>query len=97
MMSCKEVARAIASDEYAEAGWLRRLGIRFHLFMCRGCHHYEDQVKCLGEVARDMACEGGEDCAALERLEKCLHAEINRCTSDQSDSSKASELGAATG
>lgn len=90
MMSCREVARAIASDDYAEAGWLRRLGIRFHLFMCRGCHHYEDQVKCLGEVARETACEGGEDCEALERLEMCLHAEIDRCTSAASDPSAGS-------
>lgn len=73
MLNCKEVTWAIASEEYADAGWLYRLKVRFHLFMCRHCHCYEGQIEGLGDTARQLRqelrheqCDEDECLARLE-------------------------------
>ena len=70
MLSCKEVTRQIASDEFAEAGWLKRIGLRFHLLMCRYCRRYQKQLSALGAGARDRWGDSPEDPQTLERLER---------------------------
>ena len=75
MLSCKEVSRSIASDELAGASWTRRLGVRFHLLMCRHCRRYEAQLRAIGVTARrlfDRLADG--DQATLEGLEKRILA-----------------------
>lgn len=52
MYKCSEIARAVASDEYQEAGFFRRWGIRLHLALCRDCSRYDDQLKALGKAMR---------------------------------------------
>ncbi len=77
MLSCKEVMRRIATDEFAEAGWLQRLGLRFHLLMCRHCRCYQKQLRALGAGARDRWGSFPEDPATLERLEQKILEECS--------------------
>ncbi len=70
MLSCIEVTRLIASDEFAEAGWLKRIGLRFHLLMCRCCRRYQKQLSALGAGARDRWGDSPKDPHTLERLER---------------------------
>ncbi len=75
MLSCKEISRSIASDELAGASWTRRLGVRFHLLMCRHCRRYEAQLRAIGATARRLFHRPEEgDQATLERLEKRILA-----------------------
>ena len=72
MLSCREVARLIASGELAAAGWRRRLVVRFHLAMCRYCRRYAAQLRAIGESARRMLRSGDADPATLDRLERAI-------------------------
>ena len=77
MLSCKEVTRRIATDEFEQAGWLQRLGLRFHLLMCRHCRCYQRQLRALGAGARDRWRSCADDPAALERLEQTILEKCN--------------------
>ena len=70
MLSCKEVARKIASDELAEARWRERLGVRLHLLLCRHCRRYKAQLRSIGTAARNLWGLHSEDPPNLERLER---------------------------
>ncbi len=70
MVSCKEVTRKIASDEFAEAGWKERLAVRLHLLLCRHCRGYAAQLRSIGAAARNLLGSWTQDSSALERLER---------------------------
>ncbi len=70
MVSCKEVTRKIASDEFAEAGWNERLAVRFHLLLCHRCRGYAAQLRAIGAAARNLLGSRSQDPSALERLER---------------------------
>jgi hypothetical protein len=76
MMSCKDLARAIAAEE--TSGWRRWLAIRLHLLRCPACKEYVKQVHDLGDCVRNEACDSPEDAATLERLEEAIMGEIDR-------------------
>ncbi len=67
MQTCREVTRAIATDELSEAGIGRRLVVRLHLLRCRPCRHYAAQIRSLGEAARRLFGQT-TDSASLEDL-----------------------------
>ena len=70
--SCQEICRKIASDELAEAGLLERLMIRFHLWLCRDCSSYQEQLGAIGTSMRQLAHEESSTPSALERLEHSI-------------------------
>ncbi len=69
MLSCKDVATAIASDGLACRGWRHRLQVRLHLLVCRHCRRYAAQIRALGAAARGLFAAEAADEVALERLE----------------------------
>ena len=70
MVSCKELTRKIASDEFADAGWKERLAIRLHLLGCQHCRGYAAQLRAIGAAARNILGRRSQDPSALERLER---------------------------
>ncbi len=70
MVSCKEVTRKVASDEFAEAGWKERLAVRFHLLGCHHCRRYAAQLRSIGAAARTLLGRRSQDPSALERFER---------------------------
>ena len=73
MLTCKELAKVIASDEFADAGWKQRLGVRLHLLMCRHCRRYRTQLRAIGAAARQLFGRSQEeDQATLRRLERAI-------------------------
>ena len=70
MLRCKEVARKIASDEFAEAGWRDRMAVRLHLAMCRHCRRYAVQLRAIGAAARNIWSHRSQDLATVEQLER---------------------------
>ncbi len=81
MPNCQEIARLIASEELADAGWLYRALVRLHLLRCRDCGAYAAQLQAIGAAARDRRDSGAPDRKALEKLESSILA---RCL-DASD------------
>ncbi len=53
MLNCKDVAHLVASDEFATAGPFMKFRVRMHLFMCRSCRRYVQQLRIIGEAAKE--------------------------------------------
>ncbi len=70
MMTCKEAAKLVASDEFKEAWWGRRMGLRVHLLMCSDCRRYAKQLRALGAYARSRWGPQAEDSDTLQRIER---------------------------
>lgn len=69
LIRCREVVRALSSEEYDDMPLAGRLKVRLHLLVCRDCQHYRAQLDSLGRAARaarDQPIDRGE----LERLEQ---------------------------
>ena len=75
MLTCKEVARLVASEGLADAGWLRRLTARMHFLLCRHCRRYASQIRALGEMARS-GYGAADDDGAQRRLQDDLLARV---------------------
>jgi len=70
MLKCKDLSKLVASDGIEEFGFMQRMEIKFHLFMCRHCRNYVAQIRSIGQGARDLAAEAAPDPAHLHKLEK---------------------------
>ncbi len=75
MMKCREISRLVAMDGIRELGFRQRLELRLHVFMCRHCRRYLQQIRSLGRGARRLA---HRDTPPLQRLR-----EIERDILDQ--------------
>ena len=85
MLTCKEVAKAIAQDESSRTGWRRTWALRLHLLMCRHCRRYADQIKAIGPAVRSLLREHGDDPKAVARLEVAILSDLT-AKSETSDS-----------
>ena len=72
MMPCREVAHLLASDEWRSAPPMRRLQLRFHLWMCGDCRRYRDQLSAMGSAARDLFGDASGDQGTIDRLKNSL-------------------------
>ena len=62
----------VGSDELENAPWTRRLGVRFHLLMCRHCRRYRTQLQAVGVTARRIFGGQSADEETLERVQKSI-------------------------
>lgn len=76
MPSCKEVATAVSSGEIENAGFFRRLAIRFHLWICQPCRTYIRQMEQIGNAARRALGHVGAGDESLSSFEERV---IERC------------------
>ena len=77
MLRCDEVTRLVASDELADAGWRKRLAVRFHHLMCRHCRRYAAQIRRLGTWARQHTAGEPEDPENVSRLKSCILGKLD--------------------
>ena len=54
MISCKEVARLLDTEQVKDQGSMKRLQFRMHLWMCRHCKRFERQIRQLRAAARQL-------------------------------------------
>lgn len=52
MYSCKEVAMRADAMLDAELGLMERLQMRFHLFMCKGCAAFVEQIRITRQLSK---------------------------------------------
>lgn len=72
MISCREVATALMSDELRVLPWRRRIAIRLHLALCGACSRLARQLAGLRAAARTMAGENTSSPGFEERLVRKL-------------------------
>ncbi len=88
MLSCKEVARIVASGALDEYTWGRRLALRLHLLTCRHCRRYARQLRAIAAAARGLWREESEDPSNLERLTRTIVQDSGRPSEASSDGSE---------
>ncbi len=82
MLSCKDVTRLISLSMDRSLPLGRRIGVKFHLLICRFCARYERQLLLIRETVRQLV--AGEETAggpfpgilsedARERIRQSLH------------------------
>lgn len=54
MLSCKQVARLLSTEELHRVSLSTRWGVRMHLWMCRHCSRFAAQLRMLGSAARTV-------------------------------------------
>ena len=55
MISCKNVAKLLMSDELQAQSWWKRMEVRLHLAMCDFCSRLDRQLEQLRRAARQMS------------------------------------------
>lgn len=55
MFNCKDISRLVSESMDRRLSWRQRLGIRFHLLMCRYCTRYQKQLLLLRRLLRQQA------------------------------------------
>ena len=57
MFHCKDVSEKISLSMDASLPLLQRIGIRFHLMMCRHCSRFHRQLMMLRRICRGIGAE----------------------------------------
>jgi hypothetical protein len=78
MLKCRDLSRMVAADEIGTFGFMQRMELKFHLFMCSHCRNYVAQIRTLGQGARDLAADAEPDAQDLEKLEIHICTKICR-------------------
>ena len=53
MLSCKEATRLVSEGLDRELPFWRRMSLRLHVLMCRGCSRYARQITALNSLVTD--------------------------------------------
>ncbi len=79
MLSCKEVTKLVSENLDRGLPLWRRLGLRLHVAMCKGCSAYRRQIESLSKLVSDhyLSAPGVERSDslpddALERIKESL-------------------------
>jgi hypothetical protein len=68
MISCKDVAKLLMSDELQAQTWWKRAEVRLHLAMCKFCSRLARQLEQLRLGARQMCGQNEADTGLEDRL-----------------------------
>lgn len=55
MMTCHEASTLVSTGGLTDAPFLRKLGVRMHLAMCRHCRAFRLQIEAIAGAARAAA------------------------------------------
>jgi hypothetical protein len=94
-LSCREVLERESKrrDSGVEPSFMDRIGILFHMALCRTCRIYIGQVEAIRTVVRKMAGRADFMDASLSedrkrRIRESLEREIKSCCCTQKDQAK---------
>ena len=72
MISCKNVAKLLMSDQLQAQSWWKRLEVRAHLAMCRFCSRLARQIEQLRSATRRTSEQNEADSGFEDRLMRRL-------------------------
>lgn len=78
MFNCRQIARLVSESMDRKLSPGRRLGVRFHLLMCRHCARYKKQLHLMRRLIRSRASDAKYssitmDEQAKERLRQLIN------------------------
>jgi hypothetical protein len=68
MISCKNVAKLLLSDQLQAQGRWKRLEVRIHLVMCQFCSRLARQMEQMRSAARSLSSQDSADPDLEDRL-----------------------------
>jgi len=68
MISCKNVATLLMSDQLLSQSWWKRMEVRLHLAMCRFCSRLARQIEQLRSATRRTTEQEEADAGLEDRL-----------------------------
>jgi hypothetical protein len=68
MISCKNVAKLLMSNQLQAQSWWKRMEVRLHLAMCRFCSRLASQIEQLRSAARGVTQQEAADLDFEDRL-----------------------------
>jgi len=68
MISCKNVATLLMSDQLQSQSWWKRMEVRLHLAMCRFCSRLARQIEQLRSATRRTTEQEEADAGLEDRL-----------------------------
>jgi hypothetical protein len=68
MISCKNVANLLMSDQLQAQSWWKRMEVRLHLAMCRFCSRLARQMEQLRSAVQGVSQQEGADPDFEDRL-----------------------------
>ncbi|MFU8780750.1 MAG: hypothetical protein ACNA71_06960 [Kiritimatiellia bacterium] len=80
MLTCKQVSKALAEQDYKDMSWPKRMLLRFHVAICAVCKGYNGNVMLFQDMARAFRRveETTEEAHAPENAKnkwaECIHA-----------------------
>lgn len=66
MMLCAEVTKELERLNFEEGTRLRRLYLRFHLLICKGCKSYDHDSKALDKILKSYKTKQAEKLTSAE-------------------------------
>ena len=78
MLKCQQVEQRIGSDDIRNAGLIERLAVSLHLLMCRHCRNYAQQIRAIGNAARDVFNRSAEEPDTLIQLKSRIMDKLRR-------------------
>ena len=87
LFNCKKVSHLVSESMDHDISPARRIGIRFHLMMCRYCWRYQRQLKTIRQMVRTSVKEKDMPTHTLSDLKKRALQEIIKQHTDKDQSS----------
>lgn len=66
MISCRNVAKLLTTDELAAQSWWKRMEVRLHLLLCEYCSRLARQIEQLSAAARGLSASRADFDSDLE-------------------------------
>ncbi|MFN8006795.1 MAG: hypothetical protein U0V70_07200 [Terriglobia bacterium] len=82
MICCKEVAKLLTSDQLSQMGFIKRIEVTLHIWMCRHCSRFAKQINQLRSASRKISFVP-EDENKSEGSEESLEARLLRNLTDK--------------
>jgi len=55
MLTCKQVTRKISEEQDRQLSLGEKMGLKFHLMMCKGCRNYASQLEVISMACRHIS------------------------------------------
>jgi len=83
LFNCKKVSRLVSESMDRDIGTMHRLGLRFHLMMCRYCARYARQLRLIRKKIRSAVTEKDAPAHTLPEETKKRLQDLIKHHSDQ--------------
>jgi len=76
VLKCNRVTQLVTTGELTELGFMKKMELKMHVFMCVHCKRYMNQIQAIGRGAREMVGAREADESQIQRMEKDITTRV---------------------